>query len=78
MAEAKIDLVLEQLKALGPMQATLESLRSSMHDFKEDIKTLQFDTDNHGDRITALERDMKEQKDIPTLSSSSSGLSPCA
>ena len=64
MAEAKIDLVLEQLKALGPMQATLESLRSSMQDVKEDIKTLQFNTANHGDRITALERDMKEQKDI--------------
>ena len=64
MAEAKIDLVLEQLKALGPMQGTLESLMSSMQDIKEDIKTLQFDMANHGDRITALERDMKEQKDI--------------
>ena len=64
MAEAKLDLILEQLKALGPIQFALEVLRSSIQDVKEDVKTLQFDTANHDDRIRALERDMKEQKDI--------------
>ena len=64
MAEAKIDLILEQLKALGPIQFALEGLRSSIQDVKEDVKNLQFDTANHDDRIGVLERDMKEQKDI--------------
>ena len=64
MAEAKIDLILEQLKALGPIQFALEGLKSSIQDVKEDVKNLQFDTANHDDRIGVLERDMKEQKDI--------------
>ena len=64
MAEAKIDLILEQLKALGPIQFALEGLRSSIQDVNEDVKNLQFDAANHDDRIRALERDMKEQKDI--------------
>ena len=67
MAEAKIDLILEQLKALGPIQFALEGLRSSIQDVNEDVKNLQFDTANHDDRIRALERDMKEQKDIPII-----------
>jgi len=31
---------------------------------KEDIKSLQFEVGNHGDRIAALEHDMKEQKNF--------------
>ena len=64
MSEAKLDLILVQLKALGPIQATLEDLRSTILDVKEDVRTLQFDVANHDDRIGALEREMKEQKDF--------------
>ena len=64
MSEDKLDWILDQLKALGPIQAMLEGLRLSINDVKEDVRTLQFDVANHDNRIGALERDMKEQKDI--------------
>ena len=54
----KLDAILSQLKALGPMQEKLDSLHSSMMGIKEDVKTLQFDVANNSDRITALEREM--------------------
>ena len=63
-ADDKLDRILDQLKALGPIQYALEDLKSSMRDVKEDVKTLQFDVANHDDRLLALERDMKDQKDI--------------
>ena len=63
-AEAKLDLILEQLKALGPIQFALEDLRSSIRDVKEDVRGLQFAVEDHGDRLRTLERDMQEQKDL--------------
>ena len=63
-SEAKLDLILEQLKALGPIQFALEGLRSSVREVKEEVRGLQFVVDNHSDRLLALERDMQEQKDL--------------
>ena len=63
-SEAKLDLILEQLKALGPMQATLESLWANIRDVKEEMHSLQFEVNGHGDRLDTLEREMQEQKDV--------------
>ena len=64
MSEAKLDLILKQLEVLGPIQASLEGLRSTICDVREEVKNLSFDVANHDDRIAALERDMREQKDM--------------
>ena len=62
--EAKLDLILTQLKALGPIQATLEDLKSSICDVKQDVSHLQFEVSGHGDRLLVLERQMQEQQDV--------------
>ena len=68
-ADQKLDLILQQLQqqqqqlqALGPIQASLESLRSTICDVKEDVRNIQFTVDNHNDRLLALEAEMLEQK----------------
>ena len=64
--KAKLDLILqqlEQLKALGPIQSSLEGLTKSVGEVKEDIKNLQYDVADHHDRLAALESDMLEQKE---------------
>ena len=75
-ADDKLDRILDQLKALGPIQYALEDLKSSMREVKEEVRCLQYDVANHDDRLLALERDMKDQKDMRTYSSSSSALLP--
>ena len=59
----KLDLILDQLKALGPMQASLDALTNSISDIKEEVKSVRHEVDCHEDRITALEKEMKVQKD---------------
>ena len=66
-SEAKLDLILkqlEQLKALGPIQSSLEGLTMAMGEVKEDVMNLKYDVAEHHDRLAALERDMLEQKDV--------------
>ena len=66
-SEAKLDLILqqlEQLKALGPIQSSLEGLSKAMGEVKEDVRNLQYDVADHHDQLAALERDMLEQKDV--------------
>ena len=62
--DKKLDLILVELQALGPIQNTLEALKSSICDVKEDIKNIQFEVGEHSDRLLALEKDMLEQKDM--------------
>ena len=57
-------MIIEQLKALGPIQFALEDLGAFVRDVKEDVSSLQFVVAGHGDRLQALEREMQEQKDI--------------
>ena len=64
MSDSKLDMILEELKALKPMQAILMDLKESMSVIKEEVKTLQFDVGKHDDRLAALERDMLTQKTI--------------
>ena len=63
-SDPKLDQILHQLKALGPIQAMLADLKDSVSAVKEDVKTLQFDVAVHGDRLDKLEKDMKDQKDV--------------
>ena len=63
-SEAKLDLILKQLTVLGPIQATLEDLRSSIRDVKEEVNSVRFEVDCHTDRLNRLEAEMQEQKDI--------------
>ena len=63
-ADDKLDRILDQLKALGPIQYALEDLKSSMREVKEEVRVIQFDVASHEDRLVALERDMKDQKDM--------------
>ena len=63
-SEAKLDVIIEQLKALGPIQFALEDLGAFVRDVKEDVSSLQFVVAGHSDRLQALEREMQEQKDI--------------
>ena len=63
-SDPKLDQILHQLKALGPIQAAIEDVKISISDIKEDIKSVKFDVANHDDRISALERDMKDQKNF--------------
>ena len=69
-SDAKLDVIIQQLqqqqqqlKALGPIQATLEDLRSSITEVKEEVRAVQHQVDCHSDRIRQLELDMQEQKD---------------
>ena len=61
-SEEKLDRILIQLNALGPIQAFLISLQTSISDVKEELGHIQFTVNNHEDRLLALERDMVEQK----------------
>ena len=63
-SEAKLDLILKQLTVLGPIQATLEDLRSSIRDVKEEVNSVRFEVDSQTDRLNRLEAEMQEQKDI--------------
>ena len=62
--DIKLDAILNQLKDLVPIRACLEELKSSIVEVKVEVKALQFEVANHNDRLTALERDMLEQKDM--------------
>ena len=64
--DIKLDAILNQLKDLGPIRACLEELKSSIVEVKVEVNALQFEVANHNDRLTALERDMLEQKDMAT------------
>ena len=64
MSDKKLDMILDQLKALGPMQTMLKDLMDSVSSVKEDMKSLQHEVNIHEDRIAALERDMRTQKDL--------------
>ena len=66
-SEDKLDRILEQLKALGPIQFALEDLKASIRDVKVEVNDLRFVVDTHGDRLLALERDMQQQKDIANV-----------
>ena len=63
-SEAKLDEIIKQLKALGPIQSSLEALQNSIGLVKEDVKNLQYDVAEHHDRLAVLERDMQDQKDV--------------
>ena len=63
-SDPKLDQILNQLKALGPIQSMLSDLNEAVRDVKEEVKTLQFDVANHGDRLDKLENEMKEQKNV--------------
>ena len=62
--DAKLDLILEQLKDLGPIRNCLEDMKASIVEVKVEVNALQYDVAIHNDRISALERDMLEQKDM--------------
>ena len=62
--DAKLDLILEQLKDLGPIRNCLEDMKASIVEVKVEVSALQYDVAIHNDRISALERDMLEQKDM--------------
>ena len=65
MADSKkLDMILDQLKALGPMKDMLTELKESVSTVKEEVRALQHDSDAHLERIEALERDMRSQKDL--------------
>ena len=63
-SDEKLDLILEQLKALGPMQDLLLDLKQSVSVVREEVKAVQHELGAHEDRLSALERDMKSQKDL--------------
>lgn len=63
-SDPKLDLILDQLKALGPIQSALEDLRSSVGTIKEEVKSLRFEIDTHGDRLNILEKEMLDLKSI--------------
>ena len=63
-SDKKLDLILDQLKALGPMQSALEDINNSISNIREDIRSVRHDVDCHEDRIAALEQQMKSQRDF--------------
>ena len=63
-ADDKLDRILDQLKALGPIQYALEDLKTSVREVREEVRVIQYDVANHEDRLVALERDMLAQKDM--------------
>ena len=62
-SEAKLDLIINQLKVLGPLQTSLEDLKNSIGPVKEDMRNLQYDMADHHNRLAVLKREMQEQKD---------------
>ena len=66
-SDAKLDMILEQLQALKPMQNLLQDLKESVTVIRDEVKSLQFDVGVHGDRIAALEKDMKDQKNLSNM-----------
>ena len=65
--DPRIDLIMEQLKALdqlGPMSKNITDLVSSMGTIKEELGSLTFTVNNHEDRLTALEKEMVQQKEF--------------
>ena len=66
-SDPKLDLILEQLKALdqlGPMSTKIDDLHNSLGTLREEVSSISFTVGTHKDRITALERDMSSQKEI--------------
>ena len=69
-ADQKLDMITEQLKALdqlGPMCAKIDAIHSSLGALKEELGSLTFTVNSHGDRITALEKDMSAQKEMANV-----------
>ena len=64
LSDSRFDQIMDQLKALGPIQTLLEGLKDSVSAVKEEVKALQFDVGGHDERLTALEKEMKLQKDL--------------
>ena len=65
--DAKMDLILEQLKQLdqlAPMSLKIDNLHTSLGSFKEELGCLTFTVQGHEDRLVALERDLKSQKEF--------------
>ena len=66
-SDTKMDQILEQLKhldQLAPMAQKIDELRASLRPFKEELGCLNFTVQGHGDRLEALENDMKAQKEL--------------
>ena len=66
-ADAKLDQILDQLKQLdqlSPMAIKIDELHSSLGSIKEELGALTFTVNVHEDRLTALEKDMKLQKEF--------------
>ena len=66
-SDAKLDQILDQLKQLdqlSPMAIKIDELHSSLGCIKEELGALTFTVNGHEDRLTALERDMKAQKEF--------------
>ena len=68
--DSKLDLILKQLQqqqqqlmALGPIQASLEDMKTSIREVKDEVKAVQHEVDCHSDRLLKLELEMQEQKD---------------
>ena len=68
--DSKLDLILKQLQqqqqqlmALGPIQASLEDMKTSIREVKDEVKAVQHEVDCHSDRLRKLELEMQEQKD---------------
>ena len=57
----KLDLILEQLPV---MSQKIDSMHTSMSAITEELGSLSFTVNNHEDRLTALERDMRTQKEL--------------
>ena len=64
MANDKLDRILDELKARGPIQYALEDLKTSVREVREEVRVIQYDVANHEDRLVALERDILDQKDM--------------
>ena len=61
---SKLDTILDQLKALGPMSQKLDDLQASIGSNRLEVDSLQFTVNQHEDRLAALEREMASQKDF--------------
>ena len=61
---SKLDAILDQLKALGPMSEKIDDLHASLGSLQEEVNSLQFTVNQHEDRLAALERDMASQKEF--------------
>ena len=59
----KLDAILDQLKALGPMNQKLDDLQASLGSLREEVDSLQFTVNQHEDRLLSLEKEMVSQKD---------------